>query len=115
MIKDGSMVRYASIFAEKYGTLVRYTFFVMVRVRYVATVRLICNGTGRASERNFSRGYEDRCRAPKTKCHLPMNQKRPSLKFRPIFCPKLGEEQKKRSSLKFGPIFCPKLGEEQTK
>ena len=61
------MVRYASIFAEKYGTLVRYTFFVMVRVRYVATVRLICNGTGRASEGNFSRGYEDRCRAPKTK------------------------------------------------
>ena len=32
-------VRYASIFAEKYGTLVRYVFFVMVRVRYVGTVR----------------------------------------------------------------------------
>ena len=36
------------------------------------------------------------------------NQKRSSLKFDPIFCPKLGEEQKKRSSLKFGPIFCSK-------
>ena len=80
--------------------------------------------------------------------HLQINQKRSSLKFVPIFCPKLGEEQKKnkkkglhsnlvpffaqnqvknkkksspkirwrakkRSSLKFGPIFCPKLGEEQ--
>ena len=32
--KDGSMVRYASIFAKKYGTLVRYVFFVMIRVRY---------------------------------------------------------------------------------
>ena len=39
--KDGSTVRYvgteryASIFAKKYGTLVWYAFFVMVRVRYV--------------------------------------------------------------------------------
>ena len=33
-------VRYASIFAKRYGTLVRYAFFVMVRVRYVGTVRL---------------------------------------------------------------------------
>ena len=31
--------RYASIFAKKYGALVRYAFFVMVRVRYVGTVR----------------------------------------------------------------------------
>ena len=29
--KSGSTVRYASIFAKKYGTLVRYVFFVMVR------------------------------------------------------------------------------------
>ena len=35
--KDGSMVRYASIFVKRYGTLVRYAFFVMVRVRYVGT------------------------------------------------------------------------------
>ena len=28
-----------------------------------------------------------------------------SLKFSPIFCPKLGEDQKKGSSLKFSPIF----------
>ena len=34
-----------------------------------------------------------------------------SIKFSPIFCPKLGEDLKKRSSLKFSPIFCPKLGE----
>ena len=47
--------------------------------------------------------------------HLHINQKRSSLKFGPIFCPKLGEEQKKRSSLKFRPIFCPKLGEDQKK
>ena len=40
-------VRYASIFAKKYGTLVRYAFFVMVRVRYDGTVRLSCSGTGR--------------------------------------------------------------------
>ena len=40
-------VRYASIFAKKYGTLVRYAFFVMVRVRYVGTVHLFCNGTVR--------------------------------------------------------------------
>ena len=39
-------VRYASIFVKKYGTLVRYAFFVMVRVRYVGTVRLLCDGTG---------------------------------------------------------------------
>ena len=45
--------------------------------------------------------------------HLQVNQKRSSLKFGPIFCPKFGEEQKKKFSLKFGPIFCPKLGEEQ--
>ena len=44
-----------------------------------------------------------------------------SFKFRPIFRPKLGEEQKKkkkkekRSSLKFCPIFRPKSGEEQKK
>ena len=41
----------------------------------------------RASERNFSRGYEGRCRAPK--------------------------DQKKRSPLKFGPILCTKLGKDQ--
>ena len=31
-------VRYASIFAKKYGTLVRYAFFVKVRVPYVGTL-----------------------------------------------------------------------------
>ena len=30
-----STIRYASIFAKKYGTLVWYAFFGMVRVRYV--------------------------------------------------------------------------------
>ena len=39
-------VRYASIFAKKYGTLVRHVFFVMVWVRYVGTVRLFRKGTG---------------------------------------------------------------------
>ena len=39
-------LRYASIFAKKYATLVRYVFFVMVRVRHVGMVRLFCNGTG---------------------------------------------------------------------
>ena len=39
-------IRYASIFAKKYGTLIWYAFFVMVRVRYVGTVRFFCNGTG---------------------------------------------------------------------
>ena len=42
--RDGSTVRYvdavrqASIFAKKYGTLVRYAVFVMVRVGYVGTL-----------------------------------------------------------------------------
>ena len=46
MSKDGSMVRYvgavrcASVFAKKYSTLVRYAFFVMVRVRYVSKIEL---------------------------------------------------------------------------
>ena len=46
MSKDGSTVRYvgavrcASVFAKKYGTLVRYAFFVMVRVRYVSKIEL---------------------------------------------------------------------------
>ena len=31
-------VRYALMFAKKYGTLVRYAFFGMVRVRYVGTL-----------------------------------------------------------------------------
>ena len=31
-------VRYASIFPKKYGTLVQYAFFVMVRVRYFGTL-----------------------------------------------------------------------------
>ena len=46
MIKSGSTVRYASIFAKKYGTLIRYAFFVMVRVRYDGTVHLSRSGTG---------------------------------------------------------------------
>ena len=37
-----------------------------------------------------------------------------SPKIRPIFCPKLGEEQKKKGlHSNFGQIFCPNLGEEQ--
>ena len=39
--------------AVRYGAVrlnfcqeVRYAFFVMVRVRYVGTVRLLCDGTG---------------------------------------------------------------------
>ena len=39
-------VRYALIFVKKYSTLVRYAFFVMVRVRCVSTERFSCNGTG---------------------------------------------------------------------
>ena len=47
-VRYGTLVRYASIFAKKYGTLflqwygygalVRYAFFVMVRVRYGGTL-----------------------------------------------------------------------------
>ena len=33
-------VRYASILAKKYGTLVRYAFFVMVRVRYASKIEM---------------------------------------------------------------------------
>ena len=52
LTKDGSTVRYVgtvqypSIFAKRYGTLVWYAFFEMVRVRYDGTVRLFCSGTG---------------------------------------------------------------------
>ena len=34
------MVRYASILAKKYGTLVRYAFFVMVRAWYSSKIEL---------------------------------------------------------------------------
>ena len=33
-------VRYASIFAQRYGTLVRYAFFGMVQVRYASKIQL---------------------------------------------------------------------------
>ena len=36
----------ASTFGKKYGTLVRYALFLMVRVHYVGPARLSCNGTG---------------------------------------------------------------------
>ena len=61
-----------------------------------------------ASERNFSRGYEDRCRAPKIRREA---KKKVSLKFGPMFCPKVGEEQKKEKV--FNQIwshFLPKIG-----
>ena len=35
------MVSYASIFAKKYGTLVRYAFFVVVRVCYASKIELM--------------------------------------------------------------------------
>ena len=37
-VRYGTLVWYDSIFAKKYGTLVSYTFFVKVRVRYVGTL-----------------------------------------------------------------------------
>ena len=47
-VRFGTLVRYASIFVKRYGTLflqwygygtsVRYAFFVKVRVRYVGTL-----------------------------------------------------------------------------
>ena len=42
----GTISWYGSIFAKKHGPLVRCAVFVMVRVRYVGTVRLFCYGTG---------------------------------------------------------------------
>ena len=44
---------------------------------------------------------------------MKSKKKRSSLKFSPLFRPKLGEEQKKKSLLKFTPIFCPKLHAKQ--
>ena len=42
---------------------------------------------------------------------MTSKKKRSSLKFRPIFCPKLGEEQKKKGlHSKFGLIFPPNSG-----
>ena len=38
--KDGSTVRYASIFSKKYGALVRFACFVMVGVRYASKIEL---------------------------------------------------------------------------
>ena len=46
LVRYVGTVRYASIFAKKYGMLVQYAFSVMVRVRYVGTVRLFRKGTG---------------------------------------------------------------------
>ena len=40
MVVRYATVRYASIFAKKYGTLVRYALFVMVRVRYAFFVKV---------------------------------------------------------------------------
>ena len=40
MVRYVSTVQYASVFAEKYGTLVRYAFFVMVLVRYASKIEL---------------------------------------------------------------------------
>ena len=37
-VRYGTLVRYPSIFAKKYSSLVRYAFFVMVRIRYVGTL-----------------------------------------------------------------------------
>ena len=44
MVRRYSMVRIN--FAKKYGTLIRYAFFLMEWVRYVGTVHFFCNGTG---------------------------------------------------------------------
>ena len=44
---------------------------------------------------------------------MKSKKKRSSLKFVPIFRPKLGEEQKKRSSLKFRPIVSPNVDASQ--
>ena len=59
MYKDGSTVRYvgtvryASIFAKKYCTLVRCAFFVMIRVRYVGTLFELIYQTFRTLHRIF--------------------------------------------------------------
>ena len=45
MTKDSCTVWYASIFAKKYGRLVQYAFFVMVRVRYALFVKVRDVGT----------------------------------------------------------------------
>ena len=42
-------------------------------------------------------------------------RKRSSLKFRPIFCPKLGEDQKKKVFTEIKSHFFPKLDEDQKK
>ena len=39
-MRYASTVLYSSIFAGKYGTLLRYVFFVMVRVRYGSKIEL---------------------------------------------------------------------------
>ena len=71
----------------------------------------------RVSERNFSRGYEDWCRAPEIR--RVAKKKKVFTQIWSHFLPKIRwrakRKKKKRSSLKFGPIFCPKLGEEQKK
>ena len=37
-VRYAGTVRYASIFAKKYGTLIQHVFFGMVRERYVGTL-----------------------------------------------------------------------------
>ena len=39
--KNGSTVRYASIFAAKYGALACYAFFVMVQARYIVRICIL--------------------------------------------------------------------------
>ena len=67
----------------------------VLNFQILSNERVLFGRTDRAFEKNFSRGYEGRCRAPKS---LPQmtKKKRSSLKFSPILCPKLGEDQKKK-------------------
>ena len=52
------MVRYVSISTQPYSTLVRYAFFVMVRLRYVRTVPRFCHGTGTVVGMLFEVAYQ---------------------------------------------------------
>ena len=72
LTKDGtgSTVRYASIFAKKYGAPVRYAFFVMERVQYVGTLFKFAYGMFYVQRAAVNEDSRDRARRARSLNYL---------------------------------------------
>ena len=60
--KHGNTVRYASIFAKKYGILERYAFFVKARARYVVWMCVLNVLTYRTTQVRYGTKFATRLR-----------------------------------------------------